>query len=722
MTPLPSRALLPTRPAGAARPQPSLRQAFCACFIVALLAMQVGAAARQSDGPALQVSTPPGQRIGLRIGDQLLLESPPEGLWSIATEWADDWPANWVHAHPTRVWQEGGWTLVSGHIELPQGRLELADSYRVEGAVIRGVRRFTWHGPAPLNRATLSVRWLAPGAANALPLLPGILYYGNPSGARTGPQAVAVHMGRPGDSSLFEEHRFAAPFACIEWRAGESFRSAALHTIPSPVAGGNHADQWWSLGVIAHAESTELTLLSGPTTANGQRSVVKALQQRFLPYPDAWVNLRPGAVIEKTFFLQAIPRVVQGSGFRAPWRTALELHSPLSLDGLPTLDRIVRDKYRFALTRFRDRPNDPGFEKFPDFVEGTHYVMGWCGQAEALGGALIRLAPRLGDPEAVNRAVRAMNHLATAPFNEHGFLLRYTVETGQWSEQDHVSQGQAMDGFARAIVAARARGGIDSSAWEAFLRRASTLHARRILRDDWRPLSTAEAFYISPLCQAYRLFGDADFRRAAIKAAEHYAQRHISMEEPYWGGTLDARCEDKEGALAAFQAFLAVYELAREPRFLDWAAHALDVALTYTVLWDIDLPAGRLRDHGLKTRGWTVVSAQNQHLDVYSVLFTPEIWRMGDHLGRPDLKRLAALMFRSCGQLIDPQGSQGEQIQHTNFAQSGDMSDVFRLRGGYSEGWTVFWITTHFLNAAAQFEAMGVDLDRVGVGLPGPSP
>jgi hypothetical protein len=35
------------------------------------------------------------------------------------------------------------------------------------------------------------------------------------------------------------------------------------------------------------------------------------------------------------------------------------------------------------------------------------------------------------------------------------------------------------------------------------------------------------------------------------------------------------------------------------------------------------------------------------------------------------------------------------------------MSNVLRLRGGYSEHWTVFWITAHFLNAAARFEEMG---------------
>jgi hypothetical protein len=95
-------------------------------------------------------------------------------------------------------------------------------------------------------------------------------------------------------------------------------------------------------------------------------------------------------------------------------------------------------------------------------------------------------------------------------------------------------------------------------------------------------------------------------------------------------------------------------------------------------------------------------------LDVYGVLFAPEVYKMGKILGDERLVRLSKVMFRSCSQLIDPSGSQGEQVQHTNFAQQGDMSSVYKLRGGYSENWTVFWITAHFLNAAARFRELGV--------------
>jgi hypothetical protein len=337
--------------------------------------------------------------------------------------------------------------------------------------------------------------------------------------------------------------------------------------------------------------------------------------------------------------------------------------------------------------------------------------MGWAGQSEAPGYALLVLAKQLNDPKALDMAQRALDHLSTSPFNENGFMVGYNPDKSEWYDQDPISQGQAMDVFANAVRFGRNHQPIKTAAWEAFLRKACDVHAARILDAGWKPRSTAEGFLVAPLCKDYALFGKKEYRQAALKAVEEYSKRHLAMREPYWGGTLDANCEDKEGAWAGFQAFLAGYEMTHEPKYLAWAEHAMDVTLSYTVVWDIDLPAGRLRDHALKTRGWTMVSAQNQHLDVYGVVYAPEIHRMGGYLKRDDLKKLAVVMYRSCDQLIDPQGSQGEQINHTNFAQQGNLDDVHQMRGTYVESWTVFWITGHFLNAAAKFAEQGVEMD-----------
>jgi len=376
------------------------------------------------------------------------------------------------------------------------------------------------------------------------------------------------------------------------------------------------------------------------------------------------------------------------------------------LEGMPEFGEIVRAKTRYALTRWLEGEDYAGFSKFPD---RPFIVVGWCGQAASPGYALPILAPMLGDASLCCKAQRALDFVSTATFHEHGFHTWFNVAEKRWEKVEIVSEGQGMLNLFRALAITE-RTGLDGTRWQVFLRRACSLHAQRILADEWRPKSTNEAFLVAPLCEGARQFGDEDARAAALKAGRHYRERHLDMREPYWGGTLDAQCEDKEAAIAALQAFLALHELTGDLVWLEAAEHALDVALTYCVVWDIPLPPGPLADLALQTRGWTAVSVQNMHLDVFGVLIAPDVYRMGELTDRQDLKALAKVMFRSCGQLIDAHGSQGEQIEQTNYTQQRREFGPTGRRGGYSENWTVFWITAHFLNAAARFIEMGVKL------------
>ena len=685
-----------------------LRRVLVAWFMVAIAVPAGGAKAME-----LNVR-PEGKLYAVEIlsDGKCLLNSPADGLWSIATDWDGDWPARWLHAKPTTVERAGGWTILHGQIETAAGTWKLRDSYRPQGQTIKCIRRFTWQGSETAKRTTLSVRYHCAGKGADI-LLPGILYYGNPSGARSG--RVPIYNGKPGEAALFEEHRFPMPYASIEWSADSSLQGAAVHSQPSPVPFGNLIDQWWSLGLMAKEDGTELLMLSGPCASNGKRSVIKAMQSGFIRYNEAYLNVPPGGIIEKTFYLEAYPVAETGSGFAQPTETSLALFRPFELGGMPTFREILAAKYRFAKTRWYERGEVAGFKKYPD---RNFFVLGWCGQAAACGYALQVLANELNDPNTVTMAQKSLDFLSSAEFYDQGFTTWYDIDKKQWLRRGNpelLSQGQGMLNVANAIRLGRKRQ-MDVSRWETFLRKACDFHAGRILSDDWSPVSTNEGFFIAPLCRAFALFGTETYRRAAEKAGRVYASRHVNMREPYWGGTLDASCEDKEGAFAALQGFAALYELTQEPEYLKWARHAGDVALTYTVVWDIDLPPGRLRDHGFKTRGWTAVSVQNQHIDVYGVLIAPDIYRLGQWLGRDDLKQLALVMYRSCGQLLDPYGSQGEQPHHTNYAQHGAFrkqlaaQDISGVRGNYVESWTVFWITAHFLNAAAQFQELGVSI------------
>ncbi|MGD8500260.1 MAG: hypothetical protein PVJ86_06415 [Phycisphaerales bacterium] len=652
--------------------------------------------------------------VEILLDGKAVLTSPPEGLWSIAADWKEGWPAAWVHAKPIGVEHAGNWTILRGRLKTSAGTWRLSDSYRPQGNVIKCIRRFTWDGPGTAKFVTLSVRFQCPGKGSKV-VLPGVLYHGNPSGAKSG--RVPVYSGEPGDEAIFEEHRFPMPYASLEWSANGGLEGAALHSLPSPAPFGNLKDQWWSLGLIAKERGAELVLLSGPCASNGKRSVIKAAQRGFVPYDNAYINVPPRAIIEKTFYLEAYPVAREGSGFQHATRTSLEIFSPYSVDEMPTFSRIVEAKYRFAKTRWHQEGDIAGFKKYPD---RDCFVFGWCGQTAAPGYALQVLAEDLGDSQALEMARKSLDFLSAAEFYGQGFYTWYDYKRREWLQRTRpelLSQGQAMLNFANAIRVGRAKG-LDVSRWESFLRRACDFHAAKILSDDWNPLSTNQAFFIAPLCKAHKLLGADTYRRAAEKAGSVYASRHLSMAEPYWGGTLDASCEDKEGAFAALQGFVALYELTNDRKYLEWAEHACDVVLTYVVVWDIDLPAGRLRDHAFKTRGWTAVSVQNQHIDVFGVLIAPDIYRLGQYLDRSELKKLAVLMYRSCGQLIDPYGSQGEQPHHTNYAQHGKFAqrlksnDVSGIRGDYVEEWTVFWITAHFLNAAAQFKELGLQISE----------
>jgi hypothetical protein len=175
-------------------------------------------------------------QVKIVLDGQDVVNSPPEGLWSIATEWKNSWPDGWIHAGPTEIEHVADWTILRGKLETQAGTWRLSDSYRPEGNVIKCIRRFVWQGAAPAKFVTLSVRFLCRGSGSKA-VLPGIIYHGNPSGARSG--RVPVYSGKAGEEAIYEEHRFPMPYASLEWSAGGGMQGAALHSLPSPVQFGN---------------------------------------------------------------------------------------------------------------------------------------------------------------------------------------------------------------------------------------------------------------------------------------------------------------------------------------------------------------------------------------------------------------------------------------------------------------------------------------------------
>lgn len=660
-----------------------------------------------------------------------LAEAP--GHWRIATGWSDGWPSDWHEVTTEETELVGEWRVRSGKIELPEGTWEVRDTFRPasEPGTTELRRRWHWTGEQPLDRVTLSLILKLPDMTDARPFLPGISYYDNPAGQSVDATRIPVikadappppvrgednsqsAIGEPHHRGFYEEHRYSLPFVAIEGVHNETRHTLALHTVPSPARFGHHDDQWWSLGVEYTDDGIELAAYSGPVASNGRNAIIKGHQRAWHPYDEAWITVPPDTVIEKTFFIQAADTPRRGHGFSAPLWTSLALTEPYNPDGFPSFREAVAKKLADTESRWREGPDHAGLKAFPtDHRAARNWIdLAWAGQSEAYAYPYLQLADRFDVVSPIDRVQRGMDFITTSPFTQEGFSVRYDIDTGEWwdDRRFYLSQSQAMNNMLDALRLAEQEERLDTSKWHNFLRRASDLHAERILAKDWRPVSTNEGFMIAPLAKASKQLGNPIYLEAATKAADHYIERHLSMDEPYWGGTLDARCEDKEGAWAALQGFLALHEVSQEQRYLDAAIHAGDVVISYVYVWDVPLPPGRLTDHNLKTRGWTTVSAQNMHLDVYGVLCAPAIWRLGDLTGNEDYHKLARLMIVACCQMLDPFGRQGEQLHQTNYSQHYDYADLAGVRGDYVESWDVYWISAHFLVAAAQLDEMGVD-------------
>ena len=264
---------------------------------------------------------------------------PQDGLWSVATGWQDDWMCGWNHADPQKVEKSGEWTILSGRIQLENGDMVLRDSYRqIRDGLVQCIRRYEWTGNETLKNVTLSVR-LSMAGDRMMPLLPGVLYYGNKNGAKVNPNIIPVYEGEPGEFAIFEEHRYPMPFAMLE--NAEGGYAAALHTVPSPIRGAVLADQWWSLGVEAKDGCSEFVMYSGPIGYNGKHSVAKALQKTPMRYADTYINMEPGRIIEKTFYVELYQIEGEGTGFQTPIYTSMDLHRPYDADRFPEFDEIM---------------------------------------------------------------------------------------------------------------------------------------------------------------------------------------------------------------------------------------------------------------------------------------------------------------------------------------------------------------------------------------------
>lgn len=350
-----------------------------------------------------------------------------------------------------------------------------------------------------------------------------------------------------------------------------------------------------------------------------------------------------------------------------------------------------------------------------DCLPTDHVQLGFCGRVLLNAFNALEYGQQTGDMSLVDIGNAIYDSWLKYGFTAKGYFKEdMHIEGGIPADQDVIHSIRQQSEAVYAVLhylAYEKRQGRKHVDWERKMRtllnsmlelQKTDGHFPRKYRDDHSDVdasggSTPSA--TSTLVMGYKYFGDKRYLTAAKRSVE-YLEENIISKSDYFSSTLDANCEDKEAAISAVTAtyYLAMVTKGKERQhYISLCQQAAYFALSWYYLWDVPFAQGQmLGDLGLKTRGWSNVSVENNHIDVF-VFELPHIVKwLADETGEKRFHQIHDVICSSLNQLlptadrlcgIGVPGFNPEVVQHTNWDYGrngkGFYNDIF------APGWTI---------------------------------
>ncbi|MBR0276602.1 MAG: hypothetical protein IJQ76_10435 [Prevotella sp.] len=350
-----------------------------------------------------------------------------------------------------------------------------------------------------------------------------------------------------------------------------------------------------------------------------------------------------------------------------------------------------------------------------DCLPVDHVQLGFCGRVLLNGFNALEYGEKTGEQRLVEMGNEIFDSWLQYGFTARGYFKEdMHIAQGIPADQDCIhsirQQSEAVYAVLHYLVYERQHGR-QHKEWEQKMRtlldqmlllQKSDGHFPRKYRDDHSDVdasggSTPSA--TSTLVMGYKYFKDKRYLEAAKRTVD-YLEENIISKSDYFSSTLDANCEDKEAAISAVTAtyYLAmVTKKAEHQHYIDLCRQAAYFALSWYYLWDVPFAQGQmLGDLGFQSRGWSNVSVENNHIDVF-VFELPHIveW-LGKETGEKRFQQIHDVIFSSLNQLLPTKerlcgigvpGFNPEVVQHTHWDYGrngkGFYNDIF------APGWTV---------------------------------
>lgn len=186
------------------------------------------------------------------------------------------------------------------------------------------------------------------------------------------------------------------------------------------------------------------------------------------------------------------------------------------------------------------------------------------------------------------------------------------------------------------------------------------------------------------LVQLYLTTKEESYKAAAIKAGE-WSFEHVYKNMEYLGGTCDnADVLDKESGIYAFFAFLSLYDLTGEERWLEATKGAADYIETWTYAWAFPVkPIEKIHAfHHVDISGQSLIATGHSGADVYMAACSYIFFRLYLITGDRHYRDFAEFIHKNPKQVTDVDGSLGYGRRGL-CEESSDVS-LFDTRGVYA--------------------------------------
>jgi len=645
------------------------------------------------------------------------------------------------------TWLDGGYDVAfrtkdgyhcTGSLKTVNGTVfKFVDDYTMLAVGISLTRRVSIETPSPNDKGFNSQFSLRPSVATTMKdndvFVPGNWYKQNEHVPST-----ALASSLEDQQYYIREDRMPLPMVTVrDRRNGATLTLAHLDPDGATIPGDDGLNriidsrlQFGSLGLINTSKPSPVFLFPG---TEGERTYTYGAS----PDRGRWTPRSHPVEIGVPHTYKLLIRLSQTQSYPAAvgeaWRAMYNLNKPPVIradmakvykDSMELLDGYIRPYDGVISVPFAAKT-------LTGEVADTSSEMGFVGQALPCAALLLRYGFEKNNTDSIDRASQVVDFWAKNSMSPAGVPRTWydTHPGGKFTWRDyHTFLRTACDGLDGALQAwnVMRKQHKDKPDWLAFCKQGGDWLVRIQNADgswareyDFNGSAVNSATDTTDqtivfLVDLFMATHDIRYRDAALKAGA-FCLRSVHGEYAYVGGTPDnPNVMDKEGGMMALAAFLALYDIGREDRWLAAATQAGWYSETWVYCWNIPIPKDDPKATYPKNRttyGLSLIATGHSGSDNYMAGAPFLYYRLFLLTGEKHFLDVSNMLLHDTKQMMDWDGKLGYSYPGLLM----EAQSMPPLRGHGVTNWLP-WLTVSILDPLTHFQDIfgNMDINQIG--------